>query len=1325
MLRCSHRTCGGRRNRRNPLRSLPQIGLLLLLFSCLRVTTFKQQEFRVVPQNVSAREGTNVTLVCEINDITGDVQWTKDGLALGYAAEIPGHPRHSMVIDAGNGVYNLLVRNVTITDDALYQCQVSPGPAAGSKPIRSSATLSVQIPPSSVEIINKSEDSKLEVQENHEVTIECIARNSKPASRIVWFRGDEEINPERSDNINEETAGETKLKLYTVRSRIKITAKSNDNNVIYKCEAHHIALSKATPEKLEKLSPTVQIRVLYPPGAPHIDGYNEGDILEKGTHVSLHCESKAGNPPAQLTWFKNDQMIHKVYSTTEKKSESTYSFTANVSDNNARFRCEAKNSISPLPQYADVVLSVSFGPSHVRIKGPVEAKQGELITLSCETGRSNPASMIKWMVNGDVEENSTFVKMNAPQSSFISKSNVSFVIPTGQRYVEATCQSIGNSISEKVISTHKINILHPPGAPIIIDQSSGNPIPSGNTHRISCVSTGGNPLGTITWFKNDKKVQPSHTTNGENSVSSELEFVVNYMDNDATYKCEVTHPALTVPLMKTQKLKVLFLPDQLNIKHEPMHLKPGVQATLTCEATSSNPPVKMKWWHQNLQVTEDVYSFTKPGLYGGKLSTIQLTINITSEMDGRMYKCQAYNSPMSKSLNKDVTLNVYHKPTFDSYPDLITYTEGDNIFITLQAKGQPSQITYKWLKNNKPLYSIHNRRVQDSNINITGVFRDDAGNYTCEASNTEGSSTIWFIISVKHRATITNTSSGVIVSQGDDALLWCQIDGYPLGPDHISWTRPNFFFDERTSILLKNTTSYLTILNATQFDSGLFYCVVNNGIGNESSHSVMLIVEHKPEILTMENESKTASNAGMSAKLHCRAVGAPMIRFSWERDGSNITSIPDKYIVEQRQLNETFYESTLTILQVDQYNYGDYVCTASNKLGRTTSVNRLTVFSHPDPPYNFRLANVTHNKVMLTWTPGFDGGEPVKYRIRFRPIENKNYRVEELGNETHHTISGLEPLTSYLFSILAHNMYGESSYVSQSLKVTTTKENMQPKPDSNQEKPVDDQGMRIVFTFLGVFGGILILISIFIVSYCIHRRRNVNKQMNNENNDSSSKTPTIEMYAPNTYNGYDENLSSISAKSETYSNVSPDYNDDQQQKSAEQSYLIEQIDYPFINDCDHPLQPHVQYGGGLSMSSDQSMQHYNMHENTNDRRNIENRTSHLHHHHHLHHLHHPQQHQQQQQKQHQHHHHPQQQHQQHQQPYHVVQGVPTARAVPLPPILHNRPVPPPTIPPMVSKLNYYSPPPPPPPPPDVTVFSSQNVLSTFAHKPDETEGHLV
>lgn len=47
------------------------------------MTSFKQQQFRVEPKDVNAREGSNVTLNCEINDVTGDVQWTKDGLALG------------------------------------------------------------------------------------------------------------------------------------------------------------------------------------------------------------------------------------------------------------------------------------------------------------------------------------------------------------------------------------------------------------------------------------------------------------------------------------------------------------------------------------------------------------------------------------------------------------------------------------------------------------------------------------------------------------------------------------------------------------------------------------------------------------------------------------------------------------------------------------------------------------------------------------------------------------------------------------------------------------------------------------------------------------------------------------------------------------------------------------------------------------------------------------------------------------------------------------------------------------------------------------------
>lgn len=59
----------------------------------------------------------------------------------------------------------------------------------------------------------------------------------------------------RYDNISEETAVETKLKLFTVRSRIKVSASSEDDRVKYTCKANHEALS-------EPLKSTIQIRVL-------------------------------------------------------------------------------------------------------------------------------------------------------------------------------------------------------------------------------------------------------------------------------------------------------------------------------------------------------------------------------------------------------------------------------------------------------------------------------------------------------------------------------------------------------------------------------------------------------------------------------------------------------------------------------------------------------------------------------------------------------------------------------------------------------------------------------------------------------------------------------------------------------------------------------------------------------------------------------------------------------------------------------------------------------------------------------------------------------
>lgn len=62
-------------------------------------------------------------------------------LPTGFTQSIPGYPRYSVLGDSGQGIYNLRIVNVTLEDDAEYQCQV--GPYMHHKLIRAKARLTV------------------------------------------------------------------------------------------------------------------------------------------------------------------------------------------------------------------------------------------------------------------------------------------------------------------------------------------------------------------------------------------------------------------------------------------------------------------------------------------------------------------------------------------------------------------------------------------------------------------------------------------------------------------------------------------------------------------------------------------------------------------------------------------------------------------------------------------------------------------------------------------------------------------------------------------------------------------------------------------------------------------------------------------------------------------------------------------------------------------------------------------------------------------------------------------------------------------------------
>ena len=101
-----------------------------------------------------------------------------------------------------------------------------------------------------------------------------------------------------------------------------------------------------------------QSHIADPPEKPEIHGYMEGETIRMGQAVTLVCESYGGNPLAAIVWYKNNQRIDDSYTTSGSISKNTIMFLAQPDDNNAVYRCEAKNKMISKPLTAQIVMSI-------------------------------------------------------------------------------------------------------------------------------------------------------------------------------------------------------------------------------------------------------------------------------------------------------------------------------------------------------------------------------------------------------------------------------------------------------------------------------------------------------------------------------------------------------------------------------------------------------------------------------------------------------------------------------------------------------------------------------------------------------------------------------------------------------------------------------------------------------------------------------------------------------------------------------------------------------------------------------------------------------
>ncbi|KAJ2943111.1 hypothetical protein O0L34_g18801 [Tuta absoluta] len=365
------------------LRTRVKISVFLVLVSVFSVNGgFREQKFAMEPQDQTAVVGSRVTLPCRVENKVGQLQWTKDDFGLGLHRELSGYDRYRMIGSDEEGDYSLDIRDVTLEDDAKYQCQVSSG-AKGEPAIRSRyARLTVLVPPEPPRVL---QGKYLSTIEDRNVKLECVSVGGKPPAEITWVDSNAGVITQGvTYSVDPLPDGQR----FTARSVLKMTPKQENHNQTYTCQAQNTAdrTFRAASIQIEvKYAPKVQIRIK--------SGVN-GRVPE-GEDAVIACIADANPMNLTFKWFMNDELIPgenetelRIPNVTRKHSE-------------VMLRCEVYNEVGKSEETR--TLEVTYAPTFRNRPKDVEAEKGKSVTLSCDV-EGFPPPEIRWL---HVEEDQT------------------------------------------------------------------------------------------------------------------------------------------------------------------------------------------------------------------------------------------------------------------------------------------------------------------------------------------------------------------------------------------------------------------------------------------------------------------------------------------------------------------------------------------------------------------------------------------------------------------------------------------------------------------------------------------------------------------------------------------------------------------------------------------------------------------------------------------------------------------------------------------------------------------------------------------------------
>ncbi|XP_065135849.2 neural cell adhesion molecule L1-like protein isoform X3 [Paramisgurnus dabryanus] len=694
----------------------------------------------------------------------------------------------------------------------------------------------------------------------------------------------------------------------------------------------------------------------------------------------VKCEA-TGNPVPEFTWTKNGQDFDPYQDPSLETLEDSGTFIIPNNENLTEFlgiyRCFATNKLGTAMS-EEIEFIVPGVPKFPKENiDPIEVSEGQSVILECNPPKGLPPLQIYWMTIGlkhieqdervSVGLNGNLYFSNAIETDSRRDYCCFAAFPRIRTVVQKTAMSVivksTNSLWER-----KPSLLTPTGT---VTHTS---LVKGDDLQLECIPDGF-PTPKVEWVK------VGHTLPEKAIVESHGKLLTIEMvneDDEGKYMCKAKNHLGEV---KHNFHVTVEEAPAWEIEPQSQLATIGSDVTIKC-VVKGNPQPNVEWRVNGLPLKEVPTSNRKLMKDG------TIIIHNASPDNSAVYQCEATNRHGTILANANIMI-------MNIQPILLT--ENNLQYVTVEGKGvvmhckvfssPTSSITWSKADSADAVegerFSVH----KNGSLEIHNAVKDDMGEYSCFAQNTEGKVAISSTLEVKDPTTIVDPPQDLRVLAGTTIQFSCQaeFDSSFSSDFEILWEKDGVALNSSEDTRYVQDDGVLEIINVNFEDQGSYMCVARTPADQDTAVAQLSVVDvpDPPEdVMLSEHNARSVKLLWTPGDDHNSSITDFVIEFEENQfepgTWKDLTRVPGNH------------HSALLKLH-GHVNYRFRV-SAVNEVGRGRTSKATERYktppSAPDKnPENIKIVGHLPHEMVITWEPLSSieqNGPGLEYKVSYR-----------------------------------------------------------------------------------------------------------------------------------------------------------------------------------------------------------------------------------------------------------------------------------------------------------------------------------------------------